>query len=259
MYEAVVGAMSPLTEPAEGSSEQEKAEYEKQKEALDKLSMDELTVYTEDTEKAAALLDADGWTLNDDGIREKEIDGEKVTLELTMLYPEGNTIQKAFEERLIPNLEKVGIKLTMEPMEMTKLLECYYKQNEERDMDMIYVASNFELVFDPSVQFIIDENGEPNWSYTNHTDTELYDLAVKMRETEPGDIISYLENWLNFQKQMNKALPILPVYSNVYYDFFTNTLHDYAIAQNSTWAQAIMPAYLAEYVEEAPVQANETP
>ena len=259
MYEAVVGAMSPLTEPAEGSSEQEKAEYEKQKEALDKLSMDELTVYTEDTEKAAALLDADGWTLNDDGIREKEIDGEKVTLELTMLYPEGNTIQKAFEERLIPNLEKAGIKLTMEPMEMTKLLECYYKQNEERDMDMIYVASNFELVFDPSVQFIIDENGEPNWSYTNHTDTELYDLAVKMRETEPGDIIGYLENWLNFQKQMNKALPILPVYSNVYYDFFTNTLHDYAIAQNSTWAQAIMPAYLAEYVEEAPVQANETP
>ena len=257
MYEAVIGTMSPFTEPAEGSSTQEKEEFEKLQAALEELNLDGLTAYTEDLEKAAALLDEDGWTLNDDGIREKEIDGEKVTLELTMVYPEGNKIQEAFAERLVPNLEKVGIRLTMVPMEMTRLLESYYKQDEEREMDMVYIASNFELVFDPSVQFIIDENGEPNWSYTNHSDTELYDMAVKMRETEPGDIIGYLQNWLGFQERMNEMLPILPVYSNVYFDFYTNTLHDYAVDAVSTWAQAIVPAYLAEYVEEVPEEAAE--
>jgi ABC-type transport system substrate-binding protein len=256
MYQAVIGTMSPFTEPAEGSSTQEKEEFEKLQAALEELNLDGLTAYTEDTEKAAALLDEDGWTLNDDGIREKEIDGEKVTLELTIVYPEGNKIQETFAERLVPNLEKVGIRLTMVPMEMTKLLESYYKQDEEREMDMVYIASNFELVFDPSVQFIIDENGEPNWSYTNHSDTELYDMAVKMRETEPGDIIGYLQNWLGFQKRMNEMLPILPVYSNVYFDFYTNTLHDYAVDAVSTWAQAIVPAYLAEYVEEVPEEAE---
>ena len=69
---------------------------------------------------------------------------------------------------------------------------------------------------------------------------------------EPGDILSYLKNWLDFQKRINETLPILPVYSNVYFDFYTNTLHDYAVGARSTWAQAIVPTYLAEYVEEVP-------
>ena len=257
MYEAVIGASSPLEAPAEDSSPQVKEEFEKLQEAIKELNMDDLTVYTEDLEKAAALLDEDGWKVNEEGIREKEIDGEKVTLELTMLYPEGNEIGKAFQERLVPNLEKVGIKLALEPMEMSRLLEAYYKQDEDRSADMIYLASNFELVFDPSVQFIIDADGTPNWSYTNHSDTKLYSLAVKMRETEPGDILSYLQNWLEFQKEMNEALPILPIYSNVYFDFYTNTLHDYAVGARSTWAQAIVPAYLAEYVEEVPGETAE--
>ena len=257
MYEAVIGASSPLEAPAEDSSPQVKEEFEKLQEAIKELNMDDLTVYTEDLEKAAALLDEDGWKVNEEGIREKEIDGEKVTLELTMLYPEGNEIGEAFQERLVPNLEKVGIKLALEPMEMSRLLEAYYKQDEDRSADMIYLASNFELVFDPSVQFIIDADGTPNWSYTNHSDTKLYSLAVKMRETEPGDILSYLQNWLEFQKEMNEALPILPIYSNVYFDFYTNTLHDYAVGARSTWAQAIVPAYLAEYVEEVPGETAE--
>ncbi|QTE69320.1 ABC transporter substrate-binding protein [Clostridiales bacterium] len=251
MYETVIGTSSPLEAPEEGDA-QAQAEFEKLKEALEELNMDDLTVYAEDLEKAAALLDEDGWKVNEDGIREKEIEGEKVTLELTMLYPEGNEIGEVFQERLVPNLEQVGIRLTLEPMEMSRLLETYYKQDEDRSADMIYLASNFELVFDPSVQFIIDEDGTPNWSYTNHSDKELYDCAVKMRETEPGDILSYLKNWLDFQKRINETLPILPVYSNVYFDFYTNTLHDYAVGTKSTWAQAIVPAYLAEYVEEVP-------
>ena len=257
MYETVIGAASPLEAPAEDSDAKTKAEFEKLKAALEELNMDDLTVYTEDLEKAASLLDEDGWKVNEDGIREKEIDGEKVTLELTMLYPEGNEIGKAFQERLVPNLEKVGIRLALEPMEMSRLLETYYKQDENRGADMIYLASNFELVFDPSVQFIIDADGTPNWSYTNHSDGKLYSLAVKMRETEPGDILSYLQNWLEFQKEMNEALPILPIYSNVYFDFYTNTLHDYTVGTRSTWAQAIVPAYLAEYVEEVPEENPE--
>ena len=256
MYETVIGTASPLEAPEDGDL-QAQAEFEKLKEALEELNMDDLTVYTEDLEKAASLLDEDGWKVNEDGIREKQIDGEKVTLELTMLYPEGNEIEGVFRERLVPNLEKVGIKLTLEPMEMSRLLETYYKQDGDRSADMIYLASNFELVFDPSVQFIIDEDGTPNWSYTNHSDRKLYSLAVKMRETEPGDILSYLKNWLDFQKEINETLPILPIYSNVYFDFYTNTLHDYAVGARSTWAQAIVPAYLAEYVEEVPEEAAE--
>ena len=77
-------------------------------------------------------------------------------------------------------------------------------------------------------------------------------LAIVKGRPETLDLIGILKNWLDFQKRINETLPILPVYSNVYFDFYTNTLHDYAVGARSTWAQAIVPAYLAEYVEEVP-------
>ena len=73
-----------------------------------------------------------------------------------------------------------------------------------------------------------------------------------MRETEPGDVLTYMQKWIAFQERFNQSLPMLPIYSNIYFDFYTNTLHDYAISANATWGEAIVPSYLAEYVEGAP-------
>ena len=83
-----------------------------------------------------------------------------------------------------------------------------------------------------------------------------YHYAVLMRRTEPGDLLQYCKYWLEFQKRFAEVLPMIPLYSNVYFDFYTNTLHDYAVDAVSTWAQAIVPAYLAEYVEEVPEEAE---
>ena len=67
-----------------------------------------------------------------------------------------------------------------------------------------------------------------------------------MRSTEPGDLAGYLENWLKFQQRFEEVLPMLPLYSNVYYDFYPKALQDYDIAAYPTWAQAIVPAYLED-------------
>ena len=244
MYELVTGSIAPpVKEPADKTDAQAMAIYEARLEAYRQLSLDELTVYTLDTARAAELLDADGWTLNADGVREKEIDGETVTLDLSMIYPVGNNMNEVFEERLIPNLEAVGIKLTMSAVPMKELLTRWYKQGT-RDEDMIYLGSNFYLLFDPSVQFVTNAQGEPNWSYTNHTDETLYELALTMRRTAPGDVLGYMKNWLAFQDRFNETLPMLPVYGNMYFDFYTENLHDYHIAPNTTWGGAIVEATL---------------
>lgn len=253
MYGLAMGTTEPPIDPPEDENDREAlTAYEEALAAYQALSLENLTAYTADIERAIRLLEEDGWKLNEQGIREKEIDGQAVTLDLKMIYPAGNAIKDAFEAHFIPNLEAAGIRLTMEPVEMTELLGRYYKQGETRDMDMIYLASNFELVFDPAVQFIVDESGAPNWSYTNHQDEELYRLALSMRETEPGDVLTYMQKWIAFQERFNQSLPMLPIYSNIYFDFYTNTLHDYAISANATWGEAIVPSYLAEYVEGAP-------
>ncbi len=77
------------------------ADYDKAIAAWEMLTLDNLTEYTVDTNKANALLDSAKWTLNRDGgtyrpgvddVRCKLIDGELVALDLTMMYPEGNHI-----------------------------------------------------------------------------------------------------------------------------------------------------------------------
>ena len=50
------------------------------------------------------------------------------------------------------------------------------------------------------------------------------------------------------------------MYSNVYFDFYTPTLHDYNVSSSTGWAEAIVGAYLGDVeTEEVPVEEEEEP
>ena len=253
MYGIVNGTTAVPVDPPEDPNDLEAQEaYEKELEAWEELSLDELNDYALDTDQANMLLLQDGWTKNADGIQEKWINGEKVTLELTMLYPAGNRINELLAEHLVPNLEQVGIRLTMKPVSMAELSEAAYAVGE-RDADIIFQASNFDVIFDPAVNFEVTggEPGERNFSA--QTDAELYRRALVMRETEPGDVLAYMQKWVSFEERINDQVPLLPIYSNVYFDFYTDLLHDYEISQSSTCSEALMGAAKAE-IPEIPVE-----
>ena len=238
MYGLVMGTTAPPVDPPEDEFDlAEAAEYEAALAAYDELSLDGLTKYTVDTEKAARLLDQDGWTINKDGIREK--DG--VVLDLRLIYPQGNNIYETLEKNLIPNLEKVGIRLTMEAMPMNDLLSRWYNQ-VPRDSDMIYLASNFSIIFDLTGNF--DARG--CWYYSGLVDEALYKAAVDMRKTAPGDVLTYMQCWVKFQERFNEILPMIPVYSNIYFDFYTADLQNYLISESVTCGQAIVGAKLSQ-------------
>lgn len=246
MYGIIAGTVLPPVEPPKDKSDDAAAKaYNDAIAAYKQFSLRGLTAYTANTNQAAALLDADGWTLNEQGIREKEIEGEKVTLELMLIYPEGNDIYLSFEKNAVPYLKEAGIELTMKALPMSQLLSQFYKQTGH-EADMYYLASNFELLFDPSEHFQTADDGSHNWSYTNCADQQLYDLATAMRKTKPGNALAYMRNWLRFQKRFNEVLPMLPVYSNTYYDFYTAGLSHYPIASRTTWGEAIVPARLKD-------------
>ena len=231
------------------------AEYEELTEKWDALSLDGLTKYTVDIDKANELLDNAGWTLNRDGdpyragtddVRCKIVDGELVALDLTMMYPAGNHIVESMQECFFDNLAQAGIKITPVPEEMEQLLQVYYRE-AERTTDMIYLATNFHVVVDPSITYSADPT--PNhliWNNTYSDDEELYQLAVDMRKTPPGAIYDYVTKWIAFQERYNKVLPTIPIYSNVYFDFYTPQLQNYHITEHVTWTQAILEAYFGE-------------
>ena len=255
MYGIVNGTVTPPVEPPEDpTDEKAQEEYEKELEAWAELSLDGLDDYALNTEKAEMLLMQDGWSKNADGIQEKWILGEKVTLDLTMVYPAGNRISEILGEHLVPNLEQVGIKLTMKPVSMAELTDTAYSAGN-RDADIIYQASNFDVIFDPSVYFEVTGGEAGERSFSAQTDAELYRRALVMRETEPGDVLAYMQKWVSFQERFNEQLPAIPVYSNVYFDFFTDLLHDYEISENSTWGEASIGAVKAEIPE---IEVEET-
>ena len=218
-----------------------------------RLSLKELTAYTVDLDKANRLLDGAGWTLNQDGsayqsdsddVRCKRINGELVALDLKIMYLEGSRIADIISDNALENLKACGIKMTMVPASAQDLLSSYYRQTE-RTTEMIYLATNFNTVYDPAISLSTDTSSNHQLWNTMYTDDELlYRLAVDMRKTQPGDVFTYLSKWIAFQKRYNQVLPAIPVYSNTYYDFYSPELQNYDINAHGTWAQAIIESYI---------------
>ena len=258
------------------------AEFEAAIAAWETLSLENLTHYgvydlendperTEKTgiKKANLLLDDAGWTLNEKGetyqpgvdeVRCKMVDGELVALRLKMMYPEGNHIVDTLQENFIDNLNQAGITLELVPTPMQDLLYSYYRQTE-RTTDMIYLATNFHIMVDPSITYSTDKTlNHEIWNNTYSDDEELWYKAVDMRKTDPMDVFGYVTKWVSFQERYNEVLPTIPIYSNIYYDFYSDQLQNYFITGQVTWSQAILLAYFADpnaVPEEAPAEEAE--
>ncbi|MBQ9168215.1 MAG: hypothetical protein IJX67_07400 [Oscillospiraceae bacterium] len=276
MYQLMNGTIAyPLDPPEDENDAAAAAEYEQKLAEWESLNLDDMRVYNLDTDAALALLIEDGWTLNEQGedfdpekdkircrkvILEPEEEGaepveELQTLDLTLFIPESITMPEILKKTFLGNLEAIGIHVEMKSMPMTELVRYYYRQ-EDRDCDMIYLATNFDTVFEPSESFRpADEEEEESsqnnrYNATNVDDEELYRLALDLRQTEPGDTLTYCKKWIDFQERFAEVLPVIPLYSNVYFDFYPRTLHDYEISSNLTWGQAIIKAYLSDVSEE---------
>ena len=217
--------------------------------------------------KANLLLDDAKWTLNREGekyrpgvddVRCKMIDGELVALDLKLMYPRGNHIVDTIQENWIDNLNEVGVLVTLVPEDMEMLLKRYYRE-EERTTDMIYLATNFHVVVDPSITYSTDTSVHHEiWNNTYSDDEDLWNRAVNMRKTDPRDVYDYVTKWIAFQERYNEVLPTIPLYSNIYFDFYTSQLQNYWITAHVTWTQAILEAYFGESLEpEVPEEGME--
>lgn len=142
---------------------------------------------------------------------------------------------------LVDNLKKVGIELTLKGVKSDELLRQYYRQ-EDRSSDMIFMATNFNTVYDPAENFALDEAHQTVYNRTALEDRNLYTLAVQLRKTIPGDLAEYCSRWLKFEDYLMKQLPMIPAYTNDYYDYYVSGLKGYNITSYMTWAKAIVAA-----------------
>ena len=253
MYLLLSGKVTP-EEPSAYATNAEKVKYEAQLKKLAKLSLDNIEPYDRDTEKGAALLDKAGWNLNENGeaydpaqggVRYRKNGDELEALELSLAYPEGSAAGEALEGTLVKSLAEGGIALKVEAIPSKELFPQYYRQAEVK-YDMYFLATNFDVIYDPSQYFTVTEKGQHQWRTNGLVDEQMYRQTVSMRRTEPGDLAGYCEKWLKFQEQIAEKLPVLPIFSNTYYDFYPEALEGYNIATSISWPQTIVGAYIAD-------------
>ena len=243
-YETIAGG--PLEKP----TAEEKKAFEETVEEWKKLSFDGLTKYSLDVEEAVRLLEENGWTLNEkgepyeaghDAFRCKEIDGELVALDLTCAYPETNqTGTISMDLYLIPHLQEAGIRLTLVSMTMKDLLKAY--NDREADIDIFYLGDDFNIEFDPQMFFLPGDPEAPEEDTLAWVHAQMYEYCRLMCETEPHDILGYMQKWITMQEKLTEYQPLIPVYSNVYFDFYTSELQNYRILDFITWGDAIVAA-----------------
>ena len=242
MFRLLSGTVPPPVQAQETEDAAAQSAYETALAEWAELSLESLPAYERDPQAAAALLEEAGWTPDEaTGLRVR--DGE--TLSLRLAYPTGSLAAPALEALLPDMLAEGGISLTLEAVPMAELLPQYYHMAAS-DYDLFFMATNFDLLYDPSNSFVTDEAGNHIWAAAGLADEALYEAAVAMRATEPGDLLSYCKAWLRFEAEFEDALPAIPLYSNVYFDFHTAWLQDYQIASNVSWSTAIPAAWFGE-------------
>ena len=214
-----------------------------------------VTVYPKDLKAAVELLEEDGWVLNAEGgeyaagegaVRyKKDENGHLIPLEIRFAKVKNNKASQWIVDYYAPVLAEVGFDFKVTEVTFDELLAHYYRQ-EERTYNLMYLATNFAQIFDPYFTFNTDEAYQGTLNTSGIADKKLMDLAYELRATTPGDEDQYSERWLDLMKHYSDLLPTLPIYSNVYYDFFATDLMDYAPNAHWAWASAIIYSYMAE-------------
>lgn len=191
-----------------------------------KLGGDQIKGYAYDMKKAEGLLKGAGYSA-------------KKPLKLAILIPENNQVAEALVESLSKALAQVNVELTVDRKPFTEVLQQYYHQSE-RSYDMVFMATNFDPYFEPTLQFAREKDMNGRLNFSEIDSKALLDAAKTMRATDPDKADLYYKRWVAFQRAFNNVLPVIPLYSNYYTDVYSENLTGYDITMNVSWADAIV-------------------
>ena len=219
--------------------------------------LEKLNVPT-DAAAAAELLAADGWNLNASGdsfvagqdtVRHRMNNGTLEPLVIKWAKSAESKVADDIESLLREPMAAIGIQLEVTEMPFTDVLKQYYRQTD-RQYNMFFLATNFTYVFDPYYEFNTSDDYQGSANRTGLRDETLMNLAWDMRATSPSEMRTYVDKWLAFQTRFVELMPTVPLYCNVYFDVYTDQLQGYDIVANSSWADAVLYAYIGEAVGE---------
>jgi len=221
-----------------------------------------LNQYPYSLEKAIEVLEKGGWIYDEngnpykEGIRYKKTeDGKLMPLIIEWASSEQNPVSELLVVKLQqnPDVEKAGIKINQTVMTFSELLNYLYRDGTqdpkytEPKYHMFNLGTGFTPMYDRSNDYTIDPDLFAQGANTNFIkDEQLAKLAQDMVKVDPNDRELFKQKFVEFIVRWNELLPDLPLYSNIYHDFFNAKLKNY---QNNDFIQ-LVDAILYAYIEE---------
>lgn len=219
---------------------------------------EQLNPYEFNPDKAVELLEACGFTLDEsgneyagEGLRYKEItnedelppaggpldammvevDGKKLMpLKINWMNTPDNPVSELIRTLLLPEAKQVGMEITDTTQDFKVLLAHFYR-DDMTDDQVEYTMMNLATGFAKILSFWDDVNPDPEYMGFPNTnfikDDKLYELAMEMYHTTPGDTETWYDRWLDFQVAYNDYLPMVPLYSDIYHVFYNVKLINY--------------------------------
>ncbi|MBR4194376.1 MAG: S-layer homology domain-containing protein [Oscillospiraceae bacterium] len=229
-----------------------------------------LNPYKFSVDAAKAELEADGWTLNEQGkpyagsgLRYKQVtaaeagnyagvvrlnDG-RILMPLIIRWAAsgGNYVSELLDDALIQNgiAESAGMQIELTYMSFSELMNAMYRDSGEKIYSMYNLAVNYYGGYDLSYSYC--RKGTAYWDMgynSNYIDNSLLDeLSMQMVfDVEAGDNDSFLQLWVDFIDEWNDCLPDIPIYTNMYYDVMSKNVVNLKCDTLWTFQQAVLYA-----------------
>lgn len=232
--------------------------YEETKSELE----EKLNKYEYNVETAKELLENGGWIFDKDGnayregIRYKrQNNGEFIPLKIELASPERSLISDLLLLKLQenPDIKEAGMEIKQTIMSFDEVLLYMYrdgendKKYEKPKFGMYNLAEEFTPKYDLSKNYTRDpEMLEAGYNINFLIDEQLESAAKAMVELNPQAEEKYKENFVEFVIRWNELLPDIPLYSNMYYDFFNKKLKNYEINSFKSISEALLYADIEE-------------
>ena len=223
---------------------------------------DRVNQYPYSLDNAVALLEEGGWVLdangNDytEGIRYKQTeDGELMPLEIEWASSENNAVSDLLVVNLQenPDVAAAGMKINQTVMTFPELLNYLYRDGSEDpkysipEYSMFNLATNFTSVYDQSRTYTTDPDMIKQGYNDNFIiDEELEALSIEMVKKDPMDKDGFKETFVDFIARWNYLTPDVPLYSNIYHDFYNEKLENYNMNSLVRVDKALLYSYVTE-------------
>ncbi len=223
-------------------------------------AIDGLTTYAFSVTKANESLDKTDYKFEADGVTPwdsaKAVEADDYyrynsngeVLEIKHFGTDDNTVTDAIENQFNANGPRAGMKITVTRGDFDSLLSNYYyryEQTDEEKYNTFNLAVGFTAVYDPYRTYHTDFLN--TWENATQTNSPILDeLSVSLRQTAPENVDEYSAKWLEFQTAWNEYLPLVPIYSNSYFDFYNAGLEGIETTPLKDWSTMVSKIKWAE-------------